>query len=104
MKYFILHINVKSQLLAKDMRRTKLRSFRFVVDNANLFVGDRLIRHRVLNEIAAYEFTDVPSGLLRDAHQRFLFFVREQHIADHIVPVIMPGSQLAHDSFTITFP
>lgn len=97
-------IDIKSQLLSQNMGRSKLRAFRLIADNAHILVNNRLIGQGVLYEVSADEFPNVLPVLFRDTHQFFLLGIREQDFTDHVVPVIVPGSQLLHCSVTTTFP
>ena len=86
------------------MRRSQLRTLGFVTDHAYVFIQNQFVRHGILNEVAVDELADVLPLIFRNTHQRLLFGVRKQNLADHVVPVIMPCAQLLHRSSTFTFP
>ena len=99
-----LDVNIECQKLSEYMRRSKLRALSFVADHADVFIQNQFIRHSVLNEVAVDELADVFLLVLRNTHQCLLFGVRKQNLADHVVPVVMPCSQLLHRLSTFTFP
>ena len=83
-----LDVDIESHILFRDVRCAELRSFGFIVHDADILVNHQFVRQRVLHEMLFNERFDI--RVRRYAHLRLQFRIREQHVADHIVPVIVP--------------
>lgn len=99
-----LHVDIEGQVFLGDVGSTELHTFLIIVYDAHIFIYHRFVWHGVLDEIPGNEFPDVALAFDWDQHQGFLFGIREQHITNDIVPVVMPCSGFLHRLLTCTFP
>ena len=100
----VMDVHVKGEIFPQHMNRAQCRTLRFVLDDAHLFIRHRLVRQRVLNEVSPDKLAKIVPMAVGYAHQFLQLRVREQHVANDVVHIVVPGALLLHELFTVTFP
>lgn len=98
---WLFDVDVEGQHFPRDVWASQLASLHFVVYHTHRLVDNRFIRHGVFHKIVLNEIPNArPLG---EEHQFLLLRIGKQHVTNHVVPVVVPRSQLFH-LLTCTFP